>query len=385
MAVSGAQINRLSTTGVVAWLMQEVRTFADLAADGFLLAARRFDAPPPRYDLLIKIGRQQVRLIDNQQPACRHVVAQFALSDTQRLATATREWRQQAAATDRGLAIGFADDVTLDVDITLPKAPLRLLEQAVAARAASETPYAPGEGLAFWSITRSTPQVALAKIAFVPLRAVMPVLEALEREGIAPTLAARSGSNGDWSAKPVWLETRNVPPPSRVARVMAWPRYARVAAMAALLIAGSGLANLATTALQASALSSSALEAKELAKQASKRDADIAFLAARQRDALVKLQILNELAARLPAGSWFERIDVKDDKLELIGFGASAAETLRLIAGIPGVGSAELMSAVTRDQSRNLERFRVSARTGKPASTHAVPGASVAPKPGVLP
>jgi general secretion pathway protein L len=363
--------------------LEKLRDTLDVAADGWRVLTRKLDDPAPLALFIIEIGSDSTRLIDATTPAAPIAMAKIPTRNASQIATQAANAIARLNVPAHAIALGFSDDIALDVTIALPKASRRLLDQAVAARIITESPYAPGEGLAFWRLHRSEGDSTRAQIAIVPMHAIAPILAALNDANLAPTIAMRSSPRDSWATRPDWLITEPTSKPSRWNQVTSLPRLARLALLSAVLIIGSALANWTATTIRVATLSSAAQQAGEVAQQASRRDADAALLAGRQRDALLKLQILNTLAERLPDGSWFERLDLKDDKLELIGYAPSAADTLRIIAGITGVRSAEILSAITRDQSRNIERFRLGAQIGNgPApKTAPAPQSSQAARP----
>ncbi len=356
------------------WL-EKLRDIADVASDGWRVVTRQLDEPAPRALFIIEIGRETTRPIDATTPAAPVATANIPTRDAGQIATQAASAIERLGLPSSAIALGFSDDITLDVAIALPKATRRLLNQAVAARVTAESPYAPGEGLAFWQLIRSEGDNTRAQLAIVPAHAIAPILAALNNANLAPTIAMRSSEPLSWSTRPDWLLAEQNAKSSYWTRLRTLPRLSRLALLCAALIIGSALANWTATTVRVATLSSSAQQAGELAQQASRRDADAALLAGRQRDALLKLQILNTLAERVPDGSWFERVDLKDDKLELTGFAPSAADTLRIMAGIPGVRTAELLSAITRDQARNIERFRLGAQIGNGPAPKAPPAA----------
>lgn len=365
-ATVGLDLNALApspATTAGPWA-EKLRDTLDLAADGWRVLTGQMNEPAPLARFIVEVGRETTRLIDATTPAAPITIGQIPTRNAAQIATSAADAIARLNVPASATALGFADDIALDLTLAFPKSTRRLLDQAVAARVISESPYAPGEGLAFWQLHRTESDATRAQIAIVPMHTIAPILAAVTNAGLNPTIAMRSSPDSSWAVLPTWLIVPPSTTPSRWNFLTNLPRPARLALICAALIIGSALANWATTAARVATLSSAAQQAGELAQQASRRDADAALIAGRQRDALLKLQILNTLAERLPDGSWVERLDLKDDKLELIGYAPSAADTLRIVAGIAGVRSAELLSAITRDQSRNIERFRLGAQIG---------------------
>jgi Tfp pilus assembly protein PilN len=364
----------LSQSGAFARLAEAVGEFSDAATDGWRVLTRTLDQPEPRAELLIEIGLGALSVIDCSTPSAPRVIAEATSGAAAEIAgrAASIVARQGIDPAEVGLA--FADDIVIESELSLPKAPSRLLEQAIGAHVREAQPYAEADGLAFWRVERSGRETARVVIAMIPARPVNALRLALAEVGLAPTIAVSRAKAGGFAARPAWLVEDGLAPRRSTATKV--PRGVRLLIIAAGIVVGSALANLALTTVRSVTLAAAAEDAIAAERRATASGAESAFVAARQREALLRISVLEGLAAKLPDGTWFDRIDLKDDKYEIVGFSPSAAETLRIVATVPGVRSAELMSAVTRDQTRNIERFRMAIQIGAGGTAAAGLGAS---------
>jgi Fimbrial assembly protein (PilN) len=264
----------------------------------------------------------------------------------------------QSGATSESLAVACAAELTLDLDLSLPVATLPALERQIRAYVEAHTPFAAGDGLAFWTIERPGWSEANVAISILPAAHVRPVMDQLSALGVSPALAVRSPQTPSRIARPVWLAAPEASWRARFARLGSTTRAGLVAVG---LIAASMAANVGTAQFALWQLSEQAEIARAAQQRSARTETDARLVANHQRATLLRVQVLNQMADKLPVSTWFDRIELKDKKLEIGGNAPSAAETLRTMSAIPGLINAELTASVTRDTARNLERFRLSA------------------------
>jgi len=355
--------------------------FLELAADGWRVATRSLDAPQPQPRVIVEIGRDACHIYTDGVM----IGARFRPSDAAAIAEAAASavsFVPQRKRSD-ALALGFTDDVSLDLELTLPKSRRSTLEQAVAMHAADATPFASGEGLAFWSIRRNgagddgsaASHLAEAMITIVPSRAALAILDELRALNLEPRHAVRRGRYMSFASSPDWLAAEPTKAGSSLgAKFAALPAAARTTIVAGAIVLASCAANLAATSFLTSLISDKASAAADTMRRDKRLATDVQFLAARQRETLLKIRVLDEVAARMPDTAYLERLEAKDDILDLTVLAPSAADTLKALATVEGVKAAELQSAVVRDSTRNIERFRLSLTVGAvtPASASGV-------------
>ncbi len=333
---------------------QGLSAILELAVDGWRVATKSLDPPEPKPRLIIEFTRDACRIYRDGTM----IGPRLRPSDATAIAAAVAAAVPSRTRSD-DIAFGFGDDIALDLELTLPKDTRSALEQATALYAADETPFAPGEGLAFWSIRRSGAEVANVNITIVPSRAALAVLDELRALGLEPRHAVRRGRGDGHTASPDWLASEAAPVAGLRAKFAGLPGYARNGLFAIGIVLASCLTNAGVTAFQTSLISDQATAAADSMRRDKRLATDVQFLVGRQRDTLTKIRVLDEIAARMPDNAYLERVDAKDDQLELSAISPSAADTLKAVASIEGVKAAELQSAVVRDGTRNVERFRL--------------------------
>ena len=74
-----------------------------------------------------------------------------------------------------------------------------------------------------------------------------------------------------------------------------------------------------------------------------------------------RLAMAGTLSGLLPDGVWLDQLLIDEDSITVSGFAPSAAEITRLLSTLPQLSEIQFASPVTRDNTQNLERFRISA------------------------
>jgi general secretion pathway protein L len=109
----------------------------------------------------------------------------------------------------------------------------------------------------------------------------------------------------------------------------------------------------------AKAEASDALALRE-AVAAAHRDATALASAKRARPATI--EALDELSRALPDGSWLTRLEIKGDRLEILGESESAADLVAILDASPMLTDVALRSPVTPTGDGQGERFHIGAR-----------------------
>ena len=345
----------VSADGVWSALVDRVAGLLEAAEDGWRVATTGLDEPEPRPLLVVEIDRDALHLADWADPRRPRVIATHALGETEVVATLARaEAMARGIGRDR-IGVGIRDSMALDTVLRLPKAPRASIARAVALHSATEQPYP--AGLVLWRVTYERSPSVVARLAFVPSVAVLPVVAALAAVGIAPAIAVRCAGESSFAMRPSWLADDGSGAATRVQ-----PRAARLAVFCAAGVLVSLAANFAMTAVTIARLEPEAQVAGEELGRSERVLTDARFLAARQREALGRLDVIETLAAQLPDGTWLERLEIKEGKIEIAGSAASAADTLRVVGDVAALRGAEFLAAVTRDSARGIERFRIGAQ-----------------------
>jgi general secretion pathway protein L len=106
--------------------------------------------------------------------------------------------------------------------------------------------------------------------------------------------------------------------------------------------------------------------------------AESQFLVTRKQKSVKATEVLEELTAILPDGTWLRQLKIKDREVRLSGFSQAAANLIGLIEQSSMFENARFTSPVTQDRREGLERFNVAAdlAQGGPPQTETGDGAS---------
>ncbi|MEM9211777.1 MAG: hypothetical protein AAGA63_09845, partial [Pseudomonadota bacterium] len=58
---------------------------------------------------------------------------------------------------------------------------------------------------------------------------------------------------------------------------------------------------------------------------------------------------------------WLQQIDIDSQVMTVSGFGPSGADVTRILSGFSGLVEVGFASPLTRDNTQNIERFRIGA------------------------
>ncbi len=258
-------------------------------------------------------------------------------------------------ASPRSVDLVFDGEACIDLDFSIPNGPLVDLSAIIENEIAFLSPFETATALTFWVADEA--EAGWDVRASVAMRSrVDPVLEYLDTRDVAVGAVRRKTAKQDWAARPAWIATGE--------RVRSLPRWALIpAAATAFFLLSLGLSYIVTSSR------SGADEAKlAQARQILVREAEVQQSVAALEDArsmsFAKVILLGEATTALDDTTWVEQFTIRDNKLEITGYGPSAADVSQTLAGIGAVGEVRFSSPVTRDNTQNTERFRLEARIG---------------------
>ena len=99
----------------------------------------------------------------------------------------------------------------------------------------------------------------------------------------------------------------------------------------------------------------------ELKQQNKKMSAHFQFLDTKLDDYNLRLDILSELAQRLPQHTWLEFSEIKDKKLSLYGQSEAATDLIEILINTELFDSVRFTSPLTNDVKSGKDRFRLEA------------------------
>lgn len=267
---------------------------------------------------------------------------------------------------EKEIDLVFAGRTAFDLTFQIPNGPFNELHAMIETELEFRSPIQRDQCVWFWSAQETENGDWLVEAAIVLKTSVAWVLDTIQNTGKSINLARRHQQDGslrvgvepDWLKKPSML-SRASGPLARVAHtppVLRFPlgAFAFFCLSVILLYFAQG-ASLRTVSDQAQTARAelNRLAASEAATRA---------MEDRRSMGEARIAVIGTLAAALPDGVWLEQIIIDEQDITLIGFAPSAAEITRILATLPALTDIEFGSPVTRDNTQNLERFRINAQ-----------------------
>lgn len=267
----------------------------------------------------------------------------------------------EALAGKRAALVLF-EDSCYDLTLTLPPAPLPEFEAMIRNEIAFASPFPEAESHSFWRANERSDGAWDVHIGVVLKSEVARAQDAAAAHGVRLTQVVRLGDEerSNIYAAPAWLTGVS-------ATGEGFPHGLRLPVAAFVIFAASLAAHLGLTSLAAGDLRDQAAAADQTLAQAARaagfqRSIDQATAASRQNIALMA-----QLSEALPEDTWVDRITLTEDKVRMVAFGPSGAETVRLLSEVPDLSDPQTIGTVTRDNSQNVERFVIEFTLVRPA------------------
>lgn len=266
---------------------------------------------------------------------------------------------------EKRLDLVFQGRTALDLNFTIPNGPFNDLEAMIDTELAYRSPFQRDQCVWFWSAKETESMDWQVDAAIVLKTSVDWVLDAFKDKGKTINLARREVTDGTakLAVYPSWLTPlrrhtgvrsigdglRQIPPSLRLP-VGAFVLFL-VSAIALTVVQSSRQSDITAQATTANA------EISQRAAAAAKTRA----LKDRRDTGEARIALVGSLANLLPDGVWLEQISIEDDRLTITGYGPSAADVTRLLATLKALTDIQFGSPVTRDNTQNIERFRIDA------------------------
>lgn len=267
---------------------------------------------------------------------------------------------------EREIDLVFAGRTALDLSFQIPNGPFNDLQAMIETELEFRSPIQRDQCVWFWSAQETKNGDWLVEGAIVLKSNIDWVLEALKSTGKSINLARRHRSDGTLrvGVEPDWIKKSSIlskasGPFARLAHI---PPALRMPTAAFVLFTLSVFGLYAAQSIHYSAVAAEADRASAELRQLATAQAITQSLSDRHAIGEARIAVIGKLAAALPDGVWLEQMIVEDDELTLIGFAPSAAEVTRLLSAMPAITDIEFGSPVTRDNTQNLERFRINAK-----------------------
>jgi hypothetical protein len=267
---------------------------------------------------------------------------------------------------EREIDLVFAGRTALDMSFQVPNGPFIDLQAMIESELAFRSPIQREECFWFWSAQETPNGDWLVEAAIVLKSAIDWVLEALKSTGKTINLARRHNTDStlrvgvepDWMKKPSRLAKTSGP----VGRLTKIPPALRMPIAAFAVFATSIVALYFVQTVRYNEVAAQATTASARLSQIAAEQAVTQGMDERRSLGAARIAVIGTLAGVLPDGVWLEQILVDADELTLIGYAPSAAEVTQLLSKLPSVTDIEFGSPVTRDNTQNLERFRINAK-----------------------
>lgn len=263
---------------------------------------------------------------------------------------------------EKEIDIVFAGRTALDLSFQIPNGPFNDLEAIIETELEFRSPIPREECVWFWAAKETPSGEWTVEAAIVLKNAIDWVLEAMKNTGKAINLARRHNADGSLrvAVRPDWLDRKKsrLQSGGRLGRIPPTLRMP-VAAFAVFLVSAIGLFVVQsgrTAELTAEADAANAALRTLAAERAVTND-----LRERRDMGTARTAAIGTIAAALPDGVWLEQLIIEGTDVTILGFAPSAAEVTRILAGLPALSDIAFGSPVTRDNTQNLERFRINA------------------------
>jgi hypothetical protein len=266
---------------------------------------------------------------------------------------------------EKEIDIVFAGRTAFDLTFQVPNGPFNDLEAIIETELEFRSPIQSDQSVWFWSAKETPNGDWIVEAAIVLKGAVDWVLDAMEHTGKSINLARRHRPDGSLrvAVAPYWLDkpSRLASAGSILAHLRKIPPTLRFPIGAFTLFFASATALFFVQSIRSNSVTEQANEATAKLRELAAEQAVTRGLQERRDMGNARLTIIGTMANALPDGVWLEQMLVDGEDVTIIGFAPSAAEVTRLLAALPSLKDIEFGSPVTRDNTQNLERFRINA------------------------
>jgi len=267
-------------------------------------------------------------------------------------------------ATETGpvaLDLVFEGESCIDLSFSLPDAPLPELHRIIEHEVAFRSPFSPEVSYSFWVGEEQADGRWRARAAVLLRAPVDDALGIIADAGFSVGLVRRVSRNNVFAARPLWAGHA----PAKWPSVTRLPAPLLMSLFGAIIFCASAIVALASSSLTHSQLSDQAAAAQTTLAGQAQAITGLTRLDEALQLSTEKLAMTGTLSALLPDGVWLDQLIVDEDTVTMIGYAPSAAEITRLLSTLPELTDIRFASPVTRDNTQNLERFRIAATLAK--------------------
>lgn len=272
---------------------------------------------------------------------------------------------QLNALPEKRIDLVFDGRSALDLSFLVPNGPFQDLEAMIDTELAFRSPFQREQCVWFWTAQETEALDWQVEAAIVLNTSVDWVLDAMASSGKSINLARRYRPDGSTriAVFPSWLmrprKARGKMTIGQSLRMI--PPNLRLPTATFAFLLGSAVALAVVQSVHQNELSAQAATANAEISQRAAIEAKTRALKDLRNVSEVKLATVGRLATLLPDDVWLEQISIDDDRLFITGYGPSAADVTRLLSTVETLGDIQYGSPVTRDNTQNIERFRIDA------------------------
>lgn len=254
----------------------------------------------------------------------------------------------------------LADAASIDLNFEVPPGLLPEVAQMIEAEITYRSPFAEGVATAIWE-AHEAPSGGWNVTAALTMEApLMEIVAKLADHGIEIASVIRETDAGELRTLPPWIQKRDAAlTPWALVRSLSPSLQAALAG--ALLFAASATAYWGQTLLSDWSLSTDAARAQTELRATAAESSRLRGLDASLSKSTEILAVTGTLSEVLPDEVWLSQIIIDNTEVTIVGFAPSAAEVTRILSAIPNLTDIKFASPVIRDNTQDIERFRIAA------------------------
>lgn len=257
------------------------------------------------------------------------------------------------------------DDACIDLTFEVPPGPLAEVSRMIDAEILYRSPFAEDAALAIWDAHEAPSGGWTVNAAVTLEEPVKRLVSELAKHKLEFASIIRDNSTRSLRAAPPWTRTATEDTPSAFTIFRSLSPALQAALAGAALFALSATLHWGSTLLQDWSLNDDAARAQMDLRSTAAATARLRNLDASLAQSTEVLALTGTLSKALPDDVWLDQINIDGADVTLVGFAPSAAEVTRILTEIPGLADIKFASPVIRDNTQEIERFRIAAILGQ--------------------
>ena len=255
----------------------------------------------------------------------------------------------------------LADDASIDLTFDVPPGLLPEVRSMIEAEISYRSPFAEGVALAIWEANEAEAGGWHVTAALTMEAPVMDIVGKLEKHGVNVASVIRESEAGTLRTLPPWTQNGSDQNPSIWTLVRNLIPALQATLAGAAVFAVSATAHWGQTMLTDWWLNDDAARAQTELRSTAAESSRLRGLDASLAKSTEVLAVTGTLSQVLPDDVWLSQIIIDGGEVTVVGFAPSAAEVTRILSELPNLTDIKFASPVIRDNSQEIERFRISA------------------------